>query len=140
MKYIILAGIVLIISSSTFKLKRRYEHHGADNFYLEFITKETFELKMYSCTYSLRIIGDYRTTTDTIYLDYKSFETLDEDHKKWIKIDSTNADYSRISDSKMIFLNKFNKLVRMDKDRKLMPYEIRRAFIVKNRKNNKGYF
>lgn len=132
MRYILCLCILLILSASTLKLKKKYEYKGADNFYLEFITKENFKLEMYSCLYSLRIMGNYSVTKDTIFLDYKSFETRSEDHKSWIKIDSTNADYDHISNEQMIFLNRFNKLVRTNNDKILMPHGIRRAFYSKH--------
>ena len=65
-------------------------------------------------------------------LTCKSFETLAEEHENWVKIDFINSDYDHISDSKMIFLNRFNKLIRMNKDKTLMPHGIRWAFYSKN--------
>ncbi len=122
--FIICLSLTLISSG----LKRKYKYvTGFDNFYIDFKTKKSFVMNMYSCTYTDRVSGNYQITKDTIYLSFTDLDVISSE-KKWVRIDTNNQDGKQHWNAKLKFLNKFRKLIRTDNDKVLIPSEINKPF------------
>lgn len=79
---------------------------------------------MYSCLYQIKMNGSYKTTKDTVYLVYEKYQTLHDDRKNWIPMDSAQIEYEQN------FLKIYSKLIREDRDKILRTVDtrMRRAF------------
>ena len=132
-RFIFLTGFLLIIlSSSTFRLKKKYEYitdFKLDSYFIEFVNRESFELRLYSCCYRIKVVGNYKATKDTVFLNYCDFYDLD-DQTEWIRIDTLISEYKEekidLINGQLSICKKFQKLIRKDNDNILVPYGMKR--------------
>ena len=116
---IFLLVAAFLFTSAELKLKRKYVMRGADTFYLTFLNKKDFELEMYSCLYQIKVGGVYDVSADTILLTYNTYEHLDSARKNWIPMDSAYIQ------SEQVFLGRYCKLIREDRDKILRTADTR---------------
>jgi hypothetical protein len=129
--FLIMASFFIL---SSFKgLKKTYDYSNpVDHYFLTFTSKHNFELEFYSCTYSFRVIGNYKVTKDSVYLDYRKIQTKENKENKWVDEDTSIAEVKENMLFEMQLANRYKTLIR--KGDLLIPADRNKRF--KPCKNN----